>query len=718
MKRNNRPPALLRRPEVFISCLLVTLVLAAYFRACKNGFVFDDELYVVKNSYVHAGLTRASFLWAFTSTYLVNWHPLTWLSLQLDYQLYGLNPKGFHLTNVALHAANAVLLFLALRGMTGAVWNSAAAASLFALHPLHVESVAWVTERKDVLSTFFWMTTLLCYLAYVRRPSAGRYLAVLSSFALGLLAKPMLVTLPCVLFLLDYWPLRRLSAGSLARQDLPQAPALSPPMGGAPRVSLLWCLLEKLPLFVLVVASSLITLHAQEANRLPVARLGFEARLANALVSYALYLRNMVWPVGLAAFYPHESLLASGQGSGSPLLAWKVVGSACLLLLISVYAVGVRRRAPYVLVGWLWFLGTSMPVIGIVQVGKQAMADRYTYVPLIGIYVLLTWLLSEWANRLRAPVALVVPAFCCVLLGCGVCTWYQVANWRDDMALWGHAVRVTRNNWLAHDNLGKVLAQQGRVAQAAAHFAEAVRVYPDDAKSRSNLASALAQLGRHKEAVPQFEEMIRRQPNDALAHKNLAKSLMWLWRLDEAVFHLREAVRINPDDADAHRNLGLVLSFAGQKAEAVESLRRAVELAPGLSFFDLAYVLQQAGREEEARTYYARALQIAPLWPQNASRAAWMMATHPDPNSRHGALAVKLAEQACQATSNEDPACLDALAAAYAEVGRFDDAIGTVRRALGLMTGDLRERSWPLRRRLELYESRQPFRAGQTHSSF
>ncbi len=718
MQQNDRPPALLKRPEVLISCLLVALALAVYSRACWNGFVYDDEGYVVKNPNVHAGLTRASYRWAFTSTDPPIWHPLTWLSLQLDYQLYGLNPRGFHLTNVALHAANAVLLFLVLRGMTGAVWRSAAVASLLAIHPLHIESVAWVTERKGVLSTFFWLTTLLCYLAYVRRPSVGRYLAALTSFVLGLLAKPMVVTLPCVLCLLDYWPLRRLSTGSLAGQDLSQEPTLSPPVGGAPRVSILWCLLEKVPLFVVVVAWSLITLHVQESARVPMARGGGEARLANALVSYVLYLRNMVWPVGLAAFYPHEGILASGQGAGSPLLAWNVVGSASLLFLISAYAVSVRRRAPYVLVGWLWFLGTLVPVIGIVQNGNQAMADRYAYVPLIGIYLSLIWLLSDWADRLRVPVALRASAFCCLVLGCGLGTWYQLAYWRDDSALWGHALRVTRNNWLAHNNLGNVLAQQGRLAQAAMHFAEAVRIYPDAAKARSNLALALTQLGRHKEAVPQFREMIRRRPKDALAHKNLAKSLTWLWRLDEAEFHLREAVRIDPDDADAHRNLGLVLFFAGRKAEAMESLRRAVELAPGVGFFDLAYVLQQAGREEEARTYYGRAMQIEPLWPQGASQAAWMMATHPDPSFRHGALAVKFAEQACQATSNENPACLDALAAAYAEAGRFDEAIGTVRRALALMTDDSPQRSWPLRRRLELYENRQPFRAGQTHPSF
>ncbi|NIQ87873.1 MAG: hypothetical protein GWN93_01765, partial [Deltaproteobacteria bacterium] len=402
---------------------------------------------------VHKGLTRESFIWAFTTTDEANWHPLTWLSHMVDCQLYGLNPAGHHLTNVLLHSASTVLLFLILLGMTGSRWRSALVAALFALHPLHVESVAWVAERKDVLSTLFWMLTLWAYLAYTKRPERKRYLLIIVAFTLGLMAKPMLVTLPFVLLLLDYWPLKRIELGQSA-SGLPAAnqPSTIAEKPGAQAFRLL---LEKTPLFVLTAASSVVTFVVQKSEgavgALEVYPL--KIRVANALVSYVSYIIKMIWPQNLAVFYPHP---------GQSLPMWQAVAAGILLVLISIAVIRAGRRQPYLPVGWLWYLGTLVPVIGLVQVGAQAMADRYTYVPLIGLFIMAAWgvpeLMKKWHHR---RVALVVSA-ALVLFALMTCARLQLRHWKNSIALLSHAHAVTAKSYLVHNNLGSALNELGK----------------------------------------------------------------------------------------------------------------------------------------------------------------------------------------------------------------------------------------------------------------
>lgn len=515
---------------------LVLLVWLAHGPGLDNGFVnYDDNVYVTENDRVLGGLTRRNIAWAFTTGHGANWHPLTWLSLQADVTLFGTDAAGFHRTNLVLHAANAVVLFLALRALTGAGRRSLAVAALFAVHPLHVESVGWVAERKDLLSALFGLLALWAYAGYVRRPGSGRFGLVFGCMALGLTAKPMLVTLPAVLLLLDVWPLGRLPAQWR-------------------RVA--W---EKLALLALSLMSAGITLAVQSAGGAvkPLEDIPMAARLGNAVVAYAVYLRKAVWPVDLAPFYPHPEV----QMPVAP-----VVGAAALLVGLTVLAVGSARRRPYLLVGWLWYLGTLVPVIGLVQVGWQSLADRYTYLPLIGIYLAVVWGLADLAKAWRVPGWLPAGAGVVVL---GLCVWLtraQTAVWHDSATLWRHALAVTRDNYVAHNHLGLPQLDAMRLDEAEANFRAAVRLRPDYAE----------------------------------AHNNLAATLMGTNQLDEAERHLRTALELYPRMAVARSNLGLVLQRQGRLDEAIVSLRQAVKLEPGNAVYRgyLADALRAAGKEE------------------------------------------------------------------------------------------------------------------------
>jgi tetratricopeptide (TPR) repeat protein len=738
-----------QRVNVLIALALVGATLVAWSPVLDNGFVnFDDELYVTDNRQVQAGLTAAGLRWAWTTLHPGYYQPLTWMSLQLDAQLYGLAPWGYHLTNLLLHAANAVLLFEALRRLTGAVWRSAAVAALFALHPLHVESVAWATERKDVLSTFFGLLALLAYQAYARRPHLGRYLLVAGALALGLLAKPMLATLPCVLLLLDYWPLRRWRPGASAR-----------------------LLAEKLPLLALAAAAGAVTVFAQNhaGALLPLARLPLDARLENALVGYLWYLKKTFWPSGLAPFYPHP---------GTTLPVWQVAGAGVVLLAVTLAALGQARRRPYLAVGWLWFLGMLLPVSGLLQAGEQPVADRFVYLPHVGLFILLCWgahdLLAGW----RLPRAVPALAGGAVLLACAVCTWLQVHRWHDSVTLLEYTLRVNPVNPVAHNNLGAAFLRQGRLDRAVRHFAAALEADPASARAHYNMGVALVRQGRPGEAIDHFAEALEVDPRFALAHYEWGVALASLGRPEEAILHFRAAVDLDPRITPAHHNWGVALLELGRRQEALPHFRKALELdsafAPahaslGVLLFEegkleeaeahfravlrlaprdaalhyqlgrtlarqqrwpeaedsfraaarlqpgflrahcgLAWALLHQGRGAAAEEQYREAFRINPRWPAEAIRQAWALATAPEARRRNGALAVELAEQACQATGGKDPAYLDTLAAAYAEAGRFDRAVATARRALGLTSsaGQARE----IQGRLQRYEKGRAFR--------
>jgi tetratricopeptide (TPR) repeat protein len=620
-----------------LSLALAAVTLLVYCRAPYHDFVnLDDRIYVENNPHVAAGLTRASLWWALTSFECSNWHPLTWLSLQLDRNLYdGLRPGGFHLTNVVLHLANSVLLLHVLRRMTGAVWRSALVAALFALHPLHVESVAWVAERKDVLSTLFWLLALLAYTWYAERPGPGRYLLVLLCLALGLMSKPMVVTLPCVLLLLDYWPLGRWAPGrAVLRQAVP----------------LRWLVAEKLPLLGLAAASCLVTMRAQAAGG---ALASFEtvpldARFRNALQAYVAYLGMTAWPVNLAVFYEHPGAA----------LSWEPALAAGALLLAITLGVLWARGRPYLAVGWLWYLGTLVPVIGLVQVGDQALADRYTYVPLIGIFIALAWGVGDLASavgRRGVRVGLSAAAVT-ILAACALRTWGQLGTWHDSRTLWEQAVRVCPGSDAAHDHLGMVYEEAGLPQQAWAHFARAVELNPASGQARNNLGRAC--LGREE------PELARR--------------------------HLTEAVRLQPLRPDVHFNLALAHVLCPQRdlAAALAHGRRAVELKGDVApaHVLLAYLCHELGQAREGDGHYREAIRLDPSWPERAGREAWQLAASRRLTRFQAALALLLARQVCQATGERRVEFLETRAAAEAAAGQYRQAARTLRQVLALVS--------------------------------
>ena len=568
--------------------LLLLAVLIVFSQTISHDFIdFDDTAYVCENPYVRGGLTAEGTAWAITTYHCENWHPLTWLSHMLDCQLYGLNSGGHHLTNVLLHAATAVLLFLTLRRMTAAIWPSAWVAAVFAIHPLRVESVAWVAERKDILSGLFFMLTLWFYARYAQRPASwGRYYLVVASFALGLAAKPMLVTLPFVLLLLDYWPLGRLSQRF------------------APRTLLVRLVVEKIPLFLLAAASCLITLAAQRTAIRSWEELGVAGRVANVAVAYLAYLGKMLYPAGLVIFYPIAK---------DPPPVWEVVAAMTTLLAVSAAVFAARRKCPYLLFGWLWYLGTLVPVIGLVQVGFHAMADRYTYLTQIGLYTAFAWGAAEVAGfwpRCRWPLRGVSAL---VLAGLMVCAWQQTRHWRDSEALWTHTLACNSQNPLAHSNLGNALVGRGQVDEAIAHYRQALEIKPDDVMTHTNLGVALAGRGQLDEAIAHHRTALTIKPDLAEAHNNLAIALAARGQIDEAIVHYRRALEIMPNYAVAHNNLGFVLAGRGQLDEAITHFRKAVEIKPDYAkaYISLGDALASRGRRQEAIENFQKALDLA-----------------------------------------------------------------------------------------------------------
>jgi Flp pilus assembly protein TadD len=570
-----------RVPRWAILLGLAIAVFVAFEGVGGHGFLnYDDDEYVTGNVQVRGGLTLRGFVWAWTTFYAANWHPMTWLSHMTDVSLFGLDPGSHHLTSLVVHIVNTLLLFLLLEGMTGSAWPSAAVAAMFGVHPLHVESVVWIAERKDVLATFWGFAAMLAYTRYAARPTRPRYLAVFALFSLSLLSKPMLVTLPVLLLLLDFWPLRRW-------RSLPDL---------APMVR------EKLPLLALSAASALVTILAQRAGGAlgTLASFPWPARVANACVGYAAYLIEVVWPVGLAVFYPFPE--------GGP--AWWRAGLAAGAVAGATFAaVRLRRRMPYLIAGWSWYMVALLPVIGLVQVGEHARADRYTYVPLVGIFVAVCWGLRELARDRpggeaapRAPVRVLGVSAVAVLAVLVVLTRQQVGYWRDSETLFEHALAVTRDNATAHLNLALALFEENRYQDASEHLLEAVRIRPGWEKARNNLGLALLRLGKPAEARPQLEEAVRLDPELPEAHSNLGMALAKLGRVDEAVAEFSRAIELDPAYPEAHYNRGTALALQQRWEEASRDLHRAIELRPDYAdaHGNLASVLFRQERFSEA----------------------------------------------------------------------------------------------------------------------
>ena len=571
-----------------LAVLLGAAVLATFWPVLGNDFVnYDDDLYVTRNPWVQRGLSWDAARWAITTDAAGNWHPVTWLSHQIDWQLWGAAPRGHHATSAALHAVNTLLVFALLDGMTASPWRSALVAALFGLHPLRVESVAWVAERKDVLSTCLWLLTTIGYVRYTRHPGPWRYLAVVLGLALGLMAKPMLVTLPLTLLLLDYWPLGRLrrsaDLGSLVR--------------------------EKVPLLLLAAASAVVTWRVQHAAGV-VTPLPLPTRIGHAAVSYVAYLGKMLWPLHLSVIYPHPGRVALGA----------VVPCLLVLTLITAAVVWQRRRRPFLLVGWLWYLGTLVPVIGVVQAGAAAMADRFTYVPLVGVFVALAWLVPAGpASRFVAAAAAVVLALLAAQ------TRAQIHVWRDSTTLFAHALAVDERNAIAHANLGAELGANGDLDAATAHLERALELRPDLVTARIALGNTLMRRGRIDDAIVHYRAAVAADPTSARALTNLGYAELRLGRLDEAIESLERALRVDPGFATAHNDLGMARARRGEAAAARVHFERALAADPRYAEArnNLAAMLLSEGRLEEALAHAERAIAVEPAFAEaHANRIA------------------------------------------------------------------------------------------------
>lgn len=538
-----------------IMAVLVIAVLIIYLPVHNYEFInFDDYDYVVNNPHVNSGFSFSNVYWAFSEFHSSNWHPLTWLSHMADAEFFGLAPGAHHMVNVFFHMLNTLLLFLLLQHMTGFLWRAGFVAALFAVHPLHIESVAWISERKDVLSTFFWLLTTGAYLKYVKNPGWKTYAAVILFFIMGLMSKPMLVTLPFTLFLLDYWPLSRISF----TKNRPFFSKFRP------------LLLEKVPLLTLSLLSGIITIIAQKkggaVSNLEVFSLG--VRISNAAVSYVTYLIKSILPFHLAVFYPHPRSLP----------VWETAGSIAVLMLIFFLVFRLRNSHPYLLTGWLWYLGTLLPVIGLIQVGIQSMADRYTYIPLLGIFIMISWGVSEalpgqHRKKLFVPVMIVL----CFFTGISM---KQIHYWQNDYTLFSHALAVTENNFIAHNNLGNRYIREGNREKAIWHFQQSIAISPGNVMAHNNLGNARMEENEWEKALYHFSKVIQSDPDYADAHYMMGMAKMKMGNLHEAIRHFSDALRIRPEDADVHNDMAIALVKQGKIKEALKHFQKAAELKP------------------------------------------------------------------------------------------------------------------------------------------
>jgi protein O-mannosyl-transferase len=739
-----------------VCCFLLLAVAVVFGQAVNFDFVnYDDNDYVYQNPRITQDSAAKGAAWALTGVHAGNWHPLTWLSHIVDYRVYGLHAGGHHLTNVILHAVTAIALFLVLWRMTGNLWPAAFVAAVFALHPLRAESVAWVAERKDVLSGLFFMLTLAAYVGYVRRPfSFFRYAAVVVLFALGLMSKPMLVTLPFVLLLLDYWPLGRMAIPSSKGKGR-----------GVPVFRSL--LIEKVPLLLLAAGSCVATALVQSKCAAGLQSIPLHTRLANAAVSYVAYLGQFLLPANLAVFYPYAR-------AGQPL--WTVLLAIIVLTAISLVVLMRRRTNPFLLVGWCWYLGMLVPVIGLMQVGQQSMADRYTYLPQIGLCIALAWgavyATASWPLRrwlLGSVSALIVVAL-------AVTAWRQTGFWRDSKVLWTHALECTSDNYVAHANLGQVYTSDGRTDDAIKHLRAALDIDPNTVEASGNLGILFARKGQSNEAIALFDDVLKIDPDNAVAHHNLGIELMKKRRIDDAIAHYEMALRRDPDNAVIHAGLATALVRRGRSDDAISHFEKALALKPdyaaahcnlgielaGKGLIDdaiahyrealriredhvqdggavapaaqtrtgaanpetlqanqdrfdahsnLGVALASCGRFDEAIVHYHKALDLKPDVPLVLNNLAWLRATCSKPSCRDSAEAVALAERASRLSGGKLPTFFDTLAAAYAEAGRFAEAIKAANKAIDLARQqnhqDLAER---ITTRLKLYEAKTPYR--------
>jgi len=595
-------PEQAKKPLVIsIYVILAVSTLLVYWQVRNFGFInYDDNDYVYENSHVISGFTFENIKWAFTTNLSAHWHPLTWLSLMLDCQLFGVKAGPLHLVNIFLHLANTLLLFSILKKMTGSLWPSAFVAAAFAIHPMHVESVTWIAERKDVLSTFFMMLTLTAYAGYVRRSSAWRYIAAIIAFAMGLMAKSMLVTLPCLLLLLDYWPLNRLTFPIIGRQ---------------------WraVIIEKIPFFILSFMSSVVAFLLMQSSGMVIKMrtVSFGDRIVNVFSSYIQYITQMFWPHNLAPFYPLHV---------SEIPIWWVVICILLLLVISFLAVWFGRTQKYLFVGWFWFVGTLVPVIGIIQVGTQAYADRYTYIPYIGLFIMLVWSLrniSLWRPRyeiLTGSLAVVI------LAAFGVCAYLQAGYWRSGLGLFSHAMKVTKGNYIAYNNYGVALSDLGCYKKSLEYFKNAIRIWPGYDEAYNNIGVVYFHFGNYDKAISAYKKAVKIQPTSVVAYKNLGISYIALGRHDNAIEMYRQVVKLKPDYVEGYNNIGFSCTHLGRFAEAVEAYQQAIKIKPDYAeaYYNLGNAYSKLNRYAEAAEVYQQAIKLKPDYAEAYTNLGFM----------------------------------------------------------------------------------------------
>jgi tetratricopeptide (TPR) repeat protein len=730
-----------------ISAGLALLVLAAFEPIRHNEFIaYDDNDYITDNSHVKSGLTWKSVTWAFTSGRASNWHPLTWLSHMADIELFGLNPLGHHLHNLLLHTASTVLLFLLLHSMTGAVWPSAFVAMVFGIHPLRVESVAWAAERKDVLSMLFFLLTIAVYLVYVKRVGISRYLLVMLCFALGLMAKPMLVTLPVVLLLLDIWPLKRVSKNKIR------------------------LMAEKIPLFGLAIASCIVTYIVQKAGG-SVNAIPLQTRIPNALSSYTAYLGKFFWPRNLAVLYPYP-------GPNYPL--WPSLAASLFLIVFCVIAFYCYSRKSWFFTGWFWYVITLIPVIGLIQVGNQSIADRYTYLPSIGILILLAWSAAQFSSSWRHQKLILGVLSALAAIGMTVCTRNQISYWKNSISLFEHTLAITQYNPVIHNNLGWVFWKKGNHAEAFEHIQKALQFSPNFADANINMAALLLERKEHDKAMDYLHRVLKAKPNNFQANYTMALVLVDLKQYDQAAQYLLIALKNTQNSADIYYKMGVIQNTQNKNKEAIASYEQAITLNPkhflafndlgalkyqqGLyeeavgyfrrcleinpnyaqAYCNLALVLQKQNKFEEAVLYNRKALEIEPENPetwlnlaltqedmgqfQSASDSyhkvlqfdpnsigamnnlAWILAVNPDTQIQKPSEAISLAQRACSLTSFKNADILDTLAAAYASDRQFKQAIETAQKAMDLANAaGQKEKAGEISRRLQYYQAGKPY---------
>jgi tetratricopeptide (TPR) repeat protein len=628
---------------------LAVSTLLVFWQVRNFDFVnYDDPTYVTGNLNIQT-ITLQSVKWAFTTGYYGNWNPLTWLSYMLDWQLFGSNPAGFHLTNLFFHIANTLLLFLVLKQMTNTIWQSAFVAALFALHPLHVEAIAWVSCRKDILSTFFWILTMWAYLQYAKQPNIWRYLLVLLFFVMGIMAKPMLVTLPFVLLLLDYWPLERKISWRL--------------------------LLEKIPFIILAAVFSVIAFFTQRGlgSLTTFTKFSLKFRIYNALISYVEYIEKLFRPSHLAAFYPHPFTNVS--------VLYAVI-SAVFLLIVTIFVLRFAKNHRYLVTGWFWYLGTLVPVIGLIQVGSFAMADRYTYITLTGLFIIIAWGLSElsakWISVSPQRKIILGVSMVIVLTTLGICAGRQTSYWKNSITLFSHARQVTQNNYLACYNLGAAYDSLGRWTEAIDAYQQAIRINPDLAEPHYNLGIAYGKIGRLPEAIDAYSKAIRINPNSVDAYLNLGNAYAKLSRRQDAIDAYRQAIKIKPDYAEAHYNLGVAYSELGRHQEAIETYKQAIIIKPddAEAHHNLGVTYSKLGRYQEAIESFKQAIRIKPDLAEahyNLGVAYSKLGRYQDE--------IESYKQAIRIKSDYADAYL-ALGNAYSKLGRYQDSVEACKQAI------------------------------------